>query len=79
MILIVFVAVMSVQIAKTYQKDQTYTEQQAQLQAEYDEELSRQQELKEYESYTKTKEYVEQQANKQGLVYDDQIIFRESD
>jgi cell division protein DivIC len=79
MILIVFVVVMSVKIVQLYQKDQTYIEQQAERQSELDAELERQEELKDYESYTGTQEYIEQQANKQGIVYDNQIIFKETD
>ena len=41
-------------------------------------ELSRQQEIEEYEAYTKTQEYVEEIAkSKLGLVYKDEIIFKE--
>lgn len=80
MILVVFVAVMSVQIVKIYQKDQELIEQQAELEAELEGETERQQELEEYEAYTKTNEYIEDVAkSKLGLTYDNEIIFKEED
>jgi len=80
MILVVFVAVMSIQIVKIYQKDQELIEQQAELEAELEGETERQQELEEYEAYTKTNEYIEDVAkSKLGLAYDNEIIFKEED
>lgn len=80
MILIVFVAVMSVQIVKVYQKDQELIEQQAELEVQYEEETERKQELEEYEAYTQTNEYTEDVAkSKLGLAYDNEIIFKEED
>lgn len=80
MILIAFVVVMSVQIIKVYQKDQEYAERQAELEAQLEEETARQQELEEYEAYTKSDEYIEDVAkSKLGLAYDNEIIFKEAD
>jgi cell division protein DivIC len=79
MILLVFMVAMSVQIVHVYQKDQEYIEKQAELELQLENETDRQQELEEYEEYTQSQEYLEEQANKQGLVYDNQIIFKESD
>lgn len=77
-IVVVFVAVMSVQILKIYQKDQEYMEKQAQLEEELENETARQQELQEYEAYTKSNQYIEDVAkSKLGLAYDNEIIFKE--
>lgn len=78
MILIMFVAVMSVQIIKLYQKDQVYAKRQAELEAELLKETARQEELEEYELYTQSPQYVEDVAkSKLGLAYDNEIIFKE--
>lgn len=78
MILIVFVAVMSIQIVKIYQKDQEYIKKQQQLEAQLEEETARQEELEAYQAYTQSQEYVEDVAkSKLGLAYDNEIIFKE--
>lgn len=80
MILVAFVAVMSIQIVRVYQKDLEYAAQQAELEAQLEEETARQQELEQYEAYTKSQQYVEDIAkSKLGLAYDNEIIFKEID
>ena len=75
MIVIAFVAVMSVQIIRVYQKDQEYMQQEASLQ----EETARGEQLSSYETYTKSQQYVEDTAkSKLGLAYDNEIIFKEA-
>ena len=50
----------------------------AQVEAEIAEEKQRTEELEEYEKYTQTKMFYEEIAKKiLGLVYDDEIIFKE--
>lgn len=79
-ILIVFVAVMTVQINKVYEKDQEKIAEEAELRQQLQYELDRQEELKEYQEYIESTEYVEDVAeSKLGLLYENQIIFRESD
>lgn len=79
-ILIVFVAVMSVQINKVYQKDQEKIAEEQELREQLQYELDRQEELKEYQEYIESTEYVEDVAeSKLGLLYENQIIFRESE
>ena len=79
-ILIVFVAVMSVQINKVYQKDLEKIAQEEELKEQLQYELDRQEELKEYQEYIESPEYVEDIAeSKLGLLYDNQIIFRENE
>ncbi len=78
LILIVFVAVMSVQIVKTYRKNQEYISRQAELELELEAETERAAELKELEAYTQSPEYTEDVAkSKLGLTYDNEIIFKE--
>ena len=78
LIVLALIGVMSVQIVNLYQKDQQLIAQEKLLQKQLDTELSRQQEIEEYEAYTKTQEYVEEIAkSKLGLVYKDEIIFKE--
>lgn len=78
MIVIAFVAVMSVQIARIYQKDLEYQERQAELESQLDAEAARQDELEEYNSYTQSQQYVEDMAkSKLGLAYENEIIFKE--
>ena len=79
-ILIVFVAVMTVQINKVYQKDQEKIAEEQELREQLQYELDRQEELKEYQEYIKSSEYVEDIAeSKLGLLYENQIIFREGE
>lgn len=78
LILIVFMVVMSVQITKVYEKDQEKIAQEAELQQQLQVELERQEEIKEYQKYIESTEYVEDVAeSKLGLLYENQIIFRE--
>lgn len=77
-IIIVFVAVMAVQISKVYQKDQEKIAQEQELRKQLQYELDRQEELQEYQEYINSQEYIEEQAqSKLSLLYDNQIIFRE--
>lgn len=72
------VALMSVQIVRLYQKNEMYTAKEESLLEQKLVEEARQKELEEYENYTRTQDYIEDTAqSKLGLVYDDQIIFRE--
>ena len=78
MIVIAFVAVMSVQIIRVYQKDQEYMQQEASLQKQLEEETARGEQLSSYETYTKSQQYVEDTAkSKLGLAYDNEIIFHD--
>lgn len=80
MIVLAFVAVMSVQIVRVYQKDQEYISRQEELVQQLEDESERAEDLKEYEAYTKSQQYVEDTAkSKLGLAYDNEIIFKEQD
>lgn len=79
-IVVAFVAVMSLQIAQIYQKDKAYQEKQAVLEKQLEDEKARAEELEDYEAYTKSQQYVEDTAkSKLGLAYDDEIIFKETE
>lgn len=70
--------VISIQIARLYQKDQLYAAREAELNVLYEEETERESKLSDYEEYIDSQEYVEDTArSKLGLIYDDEIIFRE--
>ncbi len=70
--------VISVQIVRLYQKDQLYAAREAELNVLYEEETEREGKLSAYEEYIGSREYIEDAArSKLGLIYDDEIIFRE--
>ena len=76
MLFLVFV--MSIQLVRLYQKNQQYAVQEKALATELQEQQDKQSELQNYETYTKSQEYVEDTAkSKLGLLYNDEIIFRE--
>lgn len=80
LIALMLLGVMSVQILSLYNKNQSYQVKEQDLQAQVDSEKQREAELEEYEKYVKTKKYIEQTAKtKLGLVYPDEIIFKEKE
>ena len=77
-IVLAFLVVMSIQIYKLNEKDKMYEEREQNLLEQLAEEESRAEELKEMDLYTKSVEYIKDMANKLGLVFENEIIFRES-
>lgn len=78
LIVLAMIGVMSVQIANLYKKDQQFIAREELLQKQKQAELDRQEEIAEYEAYTQTQEFIEDTAkSKLGLVYKDEIIFKE--
>ena len=77
-IVLAFLVVMSVQIYKLNEKDKMYAEREQNLMEQLTEEESRAEELKEMDAYTKSVEYIKDMANKLGLVFENEIIFKES-
>ena len=78
-IVLVFLTVMAVQIYQMKQKDEAYAAQENLLQEQYEEETQRAEELVELEAYMQSDEYIEDTAkNRLGLVYDNEIIFKET-
>lgn len=78
-IVVVFVVVMSIQIYKLKIKDDLLKEREENLQQQLTEEVNREQELEELDLYTQSMEYIKDMANKLGLVFENEIIFKESD
>lgn len=77
-IVIVFVVVLSIQIYKLKEKDALLAEREQNLMQQLTEELLREEELKGLDLYTRSMEYIKDMANKLGLVYENEIIFKES-
>lgn len=74
--ILVVVAINRGEIRKKMDVNQAKIEQ---LEEQIAEEQARAEEIKEYEKYTHTKAYVEEVAHdKLGLVYEDEILFKES-
>ena len=69
---------MSVQIFKLKQKDDLYAEREENLMQQLEDEQERASELEEMDLYTKSMEYIKDMANRLGLVFDNEIIFKES-
>lgn len=77
-IVILLLAVMSVQVINLYHKDQVYISREAELEKQLQSEEQRKERLSDYEAYIGSKEYIEDTAkSKLGLVYDNEIIFKE--
>lgn len=74
------IAVVGINSISLRQKQAKYIAREQELQQQIDAENARTEELKELETYTKTKKYAEEVAkDKLGLVYDNEIIFKEED
>ena len=70
---------LSVQIVRLYQKNKVYIAREESLQAQLENEEKRREDLEKYEQYINSQDYVEDMAKtKLGLVYEDEIIFREN-
>ena len=75
---IFLLTVCSMQVFRLYKKRSDYRAVEAAKQEELKVQEARQEELIEYEIYTKSDEYVEDMAQARlGMVYGDEIIFRE--
>ena len=77
-IVLVFVVVMSIQIYKLKEKDKLLADREQNLMQQLTEEMLREEELKELDLYTRSMEYIKDMANKLGLVYENEIIFKEN-
>ena len=72
--------VVNVKSASMKKRDQEYQAREALLQQQYDQEVIRADELKEYQIYVQTKQYIEEVAKqKLGLVKPDEILLKPSD
>jgi cell division protein DivIC len=79
-VVIMLLGVVTVKSVELQAKQDTYTSKVEELQAKIDSENTRTEDLKEYAKYTQTKKYIEEIAkDKLGLVYKNEIIFKEAD
>lgn len=79
-IMLFMVGVMSIQIFNLYNKNVELKETQEALEKQVEAANEKKQELKEYESYVGSDDYIEDQASqKLGLTHDNWIIFREKE
>ena len=77
-IVVIFLIVMSVQILKLKEKDDLLKEREEALQQQLADEQQRAEELDELDLYTRSMDYIKDMANKLGLVFENEIIFKES-
>ena len=78
-IVLVFVAVMSIQIYKLKEKDALLADREQNLLEQLENESQRGEEIEELNLYTKTIEYIKEIAYKLGIISDNEIIFKEND
>ena len=79
-IVVVFVAVMAIQIYQLRQKDADYMARENELKEQYEQETQRSSEIDDLEKYMQSSEYYEDVAkSKLGLTYKNEIIFKESE
>ncbi len=79
-VVLAVLAIMGVQIVSLSQKLADKSAELESLQMQYEEETQRTSELEELQAYQQTDEYIEEMArSKLGLVYDDEIVFQESE
>ncbi|MDD6194316.1 MAG: septum formation initiator family protein [Lachnospiraceae bacterium] len=72
------VLVLSIQMVRLYQKNQEYVRREEALSNQVEELKKEEAQLSEYENYIHSQDYIEDTAKKKlGLVYDNEIIFRE--
>ena len=77
-IVVIFLIVMSVQILKLKEKNELLKEREEALEQQLALEQERAEELDELDLYTRSMDYIKDMANKLGLVFENEIIFKES-
>ena len=78
-IVLIFVAVMSIQIYKLKEKDKLLAEVESNRQEQLSELIEESEEIEEYSLFTKTIDYIIEMANKLGIVFENQTIIKEKD
>ena len=77
-VVIMVCVALSLQIVKLYQRNRVYLAREESLRSQLQYEEKRKEDLEKYEQYINSQDYIEDVAKtKLGLVYDDEIIFRE--
>lgn len=71
------IVLMSTQIVKLYNKNEELSAQEQSYEEQKLEEEARQKELEEKEKSMQSQDYIEKEAHRYGLFYDDEIIYRE--
>lgn len=80
LIAMMLLGVMSVQNLSLYNRKQSYQTREEELQNQLESEEQRQIEMEKYKEYVTSEEYIEQTAkSKLGLVYPNEIIFKEKE
>ena len=78
-IVLVFVAVMSIQIYKLKEKDKTLAEREQNLQEQLADETERAEEIEELNQHMQSIDFIREWAHKLGIISDDEIILKEND
>ena len=73
---ILLIILMSTQIVRLYHRNQELAAKEASYEEQKREEEVRQQELLEREKSMQSQDYIEKEAHRYGLFYDDEIIYR---
>ncbi len=71
------IVLMSTQIVKLYNKNEELSAKEQSYEEQKLEEEARQKELEEKEKSMQSQDYIEKEAHRYGLFYDDEIIYRE--
>ena len=79
LIMLIFVGIIAFQIRELRKEDAELSAKEKVLQERLEQESRRTEELEERRVYVQTKEYIEEEAKKLGLVYPEQIIFKPND
>lgn len=78
LVLLMLIIAVSVRKNALEEKQAAYAQEEMELQKKIEEEEARSEELEEYKKYTQTQKYIEDVAKeKLGLVYEDEILFKE--
>lgn len=79
-VVLILVTVVSIKSVGLMKKAKDYEAKEAALQQQIEQEMSRSEEIAEFERYTQTRKYIEDTAReKLGLVYPGEIIFKNED
>lgn len=78
-IVLIFVAVMSIQIYKLKEKDDILADREQNLQEQLADETERAEEIEELNRHMQSIDFIREWAHKLGIISDDEIIFKEND
>lgn len=78
-IVLVFVAVMSIQIYKLKEKDKLLADREQNLQEQLADETERAEEIEDLNRHMQSIDFIREWAHKLGIISDEEIIFKEND